>query len=618
MGLDATPEAGRCPRCGRAVAVGTPCGAARCVAAGTHGVPPEPAGAAGQGPELVGRVLGGCLVVRAVSGAVFEARDLALGRTVALKVLPAATAPGGERDAQLGRLHHPHVAAHLAPGTGGGLRWMEMEWVGPARRLSDHLAWRDAAGRAPGADDSRVARALLDAVAAARAEAVVHGRLAPEHVLLQRVTGETHHVRLVGFWSAGGPDGVGARWVAPEVRAGEPPNGGSDAYAAAALVGALVGRLPAVERVLCAAPAARPMALDALRSALGGADEPAASAPPDPPPRPVDALSDTMTLPAELRGAAGRPAARLRWATVGAAVGLCVGLAFGLHHTGAGRTDPPGSGAAVVPGEAPHPAPAARRPSHRPAGRGREAPEAGFGIPGRLDMVWRFVAGGAFAMGARDGEADEMPVRRVAVASFYLARTEVTVAQYAACVAGKGCTDARPPRDGPETRSPDQPVAGVTWRQADAFCTFVGGRLATEAEWEYAARGGALGRRYPWGDVPPDCTRAVFRDRRYVRGCGEEMPAAVCSRPRGESYHGICDLAGNVSEWVQDCERSYGADPGLGDGRDVTCVRRYRGGSFSDGPVAIRAARRGTLAVHWSADDVGIRCARSASSSDLR
>lgn len=91
----------------------------------------------------------------------------------------------------------------------------------------------------------------------------------------------------------------------------------------------------------------------------------------------------------------------------------------------------------------------------------------------------------------------------------------------------------------------DKPIDCVSWYHAQAFCIWDGGRLATEAEWEYAAGGGEEDRLYPWGAAPPDETRVVSE-------AGTVQP--VGTKPEGAARWGHLDMAGNTyGEWVYDC-----------------------------------------------------------------
>ena len=131
------------------------------------------------------------------------------------------------------------------------------------------------------------------------------------------------------------------------------------------------------------------------------------------------------------------------------------------------------------------------------------------------------------------------------VKSFQLAKTEVTNKQYKACVEAGACTPPSSYEGGD-----DQPVVNVDWNQAKAFSEWVGGRLPSEAEWEYAARSGGKERKYPWGDEEPSCERAVMNQG--GNGCGRNATWPVCSKTAGNTSQGLCDMAGNVWEWTQD------------------------------------------------------------------
>ena len=174
-------------------------------------------------------------------------------------------------------------------------------------------------------------------------------------------------------------------------------------------------------------------------------------------------------------------------------------------------------------------------------------------------------------------DADETPRRVVRLEPFRLARTPVTVEQYASFAAATG-------RAAPGGE-PRQPVTYVSHADALAFCAWAGARLPSEDEWEAAARGGDE-RLWPWGDSPPDATRALFD-----AGIGDPEP--VGSRPRGASAHGVLDLAGNVCEWV--------AEPGI-----------VRGGSFIHAAAEIRCAAREPMQPEACDHYVGFRVAGAA------
>jgi len=232
-------------------------------------------------------------------------------------------------------------------------------------------------------------------------------------------------------------------------------------------------------------------------------------------------------------------------------------------------------------------------------------------------IEWVRIEGGTFGMGSDAGSADERPVHRVRVATFELARTEVTVAQYRACVAADACAapDAGASGDWVREGRDDHPVTGVDWDQAQAFAAWAGGRLPSEAEWEYAARGGGRPQAHPWGDEAATCARAVM-DGESGDGCGRGGTWPVCSKPAGNSAQGVCDLVGNVWEWVEDAyHETYVGAPG--DGRPwltpVSAYRVLRGGSWGGAARHCRAADRGAWEPGGRFDRVGFRVARSVS-----
>ena len=190
---------------------------------------------------------------------------------------------------------------------------------------------------------------------------------------------------------------------------------------------------------------------------------------------------------------------------------------------------------------------------------------------------------------------DEAPRHRVRLTrGFWLYRTEVTIAAFR-----QFCRATRrkmPPAASVQLASPvgdrrgwqdRHPIVNVSWNDAAAYCAWAKGRLPTEAEWEYAARG-PTSRLYPWGDQTPDQSRAV-----YDKTSGGRI-ALVGSKPAGASWCGALDLAGNVWEWCSDWHGAYGSDavtdprgPSQGEQRVV------RGGSWGLDVFVLRSARRG-------------------------
>ena len=158
----------------------------------------------------------------------------------------------------------------------------------------------------------------------------------------------------------------------------------------------------------------------------------------------------------------------------------------------------------------------------------------------------------------------------VAIKTFEMSKTAVTVGQYAECVIAEGCTE---PNTGHYCNwgKPDRqlhPVNCVDWDQAQAYAKFKGARLPSEAEFEYAATSGGRNQKYPWGNNEPNSKLAVFN-------ADSTMP--VCSKPKGNTAHGLCDMSGNVWQWVQDGRTHDGSVVEGAGARRVA-----RGGSFID------------------------------------
>jgi len=232
------------------------------------------------------------------------------------------------------------------------------------------------------------------------------------------------------------------------------------------------------------------------------------------------------------------------------------------------------------------------------------------------------VPAGCLMMGSTGGDPDEQPVHRVCLRAFWIGQTEVTNAQYRACVEAGGCT---PPADRSGYDSPAQagyPVADVSWEQAAAYARWFGGSLPTEAQWEYAARG-PEGWLFPWGPAF-DGSRLNFCDQPCSVAWRDETAwdgyaglAPVGTYRGGASWVGALDLAGNAWEWTADWygETYYATLPdGAWDpsGPPAGTLRVLRGGSWFNDWRSVRASYRGWLDPEYLHPSLGFRVALPA------
>ncbi|MGB5583025.1 MAG: SUMF1/EgtB/PvdO family nonheme iron enzyme [Gammaproteobacteria bacterium] len=203
------------------------------------------------------------------------------------------------------------------------------------------------------------------------------------------------------------------------------------------------------------------------------------------------------------------------------------------------------------------------------------------------------ISPGQFVMGSAKGDPSERPAHRVTLSSpFAIGKFEVTVAQWKECVKANGCRNIPAKAD----TSDNAPIHDVSWNDAQAYVKWLSGisgqkyRLPTEAEWEYAARGGTTST-YWWGDK-------IIAGKANCKDCGNnawdpDKPADVGTFDA--NAYGIYDMNGNVWEWVNDCwHKNYKGAPANGTTweQDNCRVRVIRGGSWRNDKSYIHSASR--------------------------
>ena len=231
------------------------------------------------------------------------------------------------------------------------------------------------------------------------------------------------------------------------------------------------------------------------------------------------------------------------------------------------------------------------------------------------------IPAGTFTMGSDRRAADEKPVHKVYLDAYYIGTYEVTNAEYYEFWVET--PEHTPPKHTPEDfahlphigdwrvrakKFPNHPVVGVSWHDAQAYAEWKGMRLPTEAEWEKAARG-YTDRTWPWGNAMEPYANTSAAEDGY-----ENQLAPVGSFPKGKSYYGALDMAGNVWEWTADWYsdvyyfRSAKRNP---PGPDVGSWRVIRGGSWIDALPRCSTTFRFYLYPRLKTSFVGFRLAKT-------
>jgi len=245
---------------------------------------------------------------------------------------------------------------------------------------------------------------------------------------------------------------------------------------------------------------------------------------------------------------------------------------------------------------------------------GGRAPAAQGGAD--VGISWVTIPAGSFQMGSQGGESDEKPIHTVTLRAFEMSKTEVTVGQYRKCAEAGVCSE--PSTGGSCTWSSsseskeNHPINCVDWGQARTFAKWVGADLPTEAEWEYAARGGQS-LTYAGSNSPDDVA--------WYSSCASGGIKPVGTK-RANGY-GLHDMSGNVWEWGLDEQEDYRSAPSDGHqavGSIPTCGTKcdngaarhvIRGGSWGDGASGLRVAFRHNALPNLRNVNLGLRLRRT-------
>jgi formylglycine-generating enzyme required for sulfatase activity/class 3 adenylate cyclase len=576
-------------------------------------------------------------------GVVFKAYDRETGEIVALKVLRSEIAnqfpvvEGLKNELRIARrITHKNVCRIYDFNRSGATAFITMEFVQgeSLRRVLDRF----------GALNIRkavnVARQICDGLCEAHSQGIVHRDLKPENLMID----ESGNVKLMDFGLAhliaeGSTTAVGTpSYMAPEQLQDGPIDQRADIYSLGLVLfeiftgtAAFTDDTPAAmalkhiqdtprnpreidatipERIANAIlrclekdPANRFQSVEELQGAL--LDEAV---------RQKDRRAMWKNVSSDLRGlvAAVRKRPRAPIATAGYSVLGIVLVTAGIAFHRGGAQEPPAALEETLEFQAAPSTPEfistmeARPPEV--VTRPRKTTH-----PLRFSLFLNTVAipGGVFMMGNDNGKNDEKPQHRVKLETFQMSRTEVTNRQYLAFLEDSGYQRPQDPVFAKNylVKYPDLPVVNVSYGDAVEFCKWASKkfglpvRLPTEAEWEYAARGGSKDMAYPWGTDSP-LTHARYKDN-APRGIPTVNRTAF-----GPNGYGLYNMSGNVSEWVADFHGKHYykisavKDPG---GPGIGFKRVVRGGSWADDEMELTVTRRSTHEPSERRDDIGFR-----------
>jgi formylglycine-generating enzyme required for sulfatase activity len=257
------------------------------------------------------------------------------------------------------------------------------------------------------------------------------------------------------------------------------------------------------------------------------------------------------------------------------------------------------------------------------------------------EMTMIYIPAGEFQVGSTEAEIEaaielcrahyspcnawyymrESPLHTVVLDGFWIDQTEITNAQYQGCVDAGSCDEPITCKKGEPTYGvagkSKHPVVCVSWDDAQDYCQWAGGRLPTEAEWEFAFRGESR-FIYPWGDAfdgaklnycDVNCDQR-HADNRYDDGHPKTSP--VGNHPQDASWLGVLGMSGNVSEWVADWFSDYSPEASSNPvGPEAGSQKLVKGCSWYFHPAYCRGATRASVSPETRFDYLGFRCASS-------
>jgi eukaryotic-like serine/threonine-protein kinase len=557
-------------------------------------------------------------------GVVFRAHDPAMARDVALKVLRLD--PGlepaqmheiqlrFEREAQAaGNLNHPNIVASYERGEIGGHKFIVMEFV---EGSALHKLMSE--GPRPGLQMSlNILRQIAAGLDYAHSRGVIHRDIKPANVLLSNLGGGA---KIADFGIAkaalGGSITMSStvlgspHYMSPEQIEGRSVTGRADQWSLAVTAYELLaGRKPfdsdsiagIFQQILATQPR-DPSEFDArIPSAARTVFQRALSKSPDD--RFETCTAFVEALAAVAAGVEPAKTVAMRAAPQGgrARLGLWAGLAIAAALLASAAL------AFMLPN---HPGTVAKRVLHPQSAAVSALPvmdpslKAGqTRVNRRDDLTYVWMAPGTYRMGCSQVDIachdDETPHQVTLTRGFWIGQTEVTAQAFRHYTLAAEAAMPKSPGGNPNWKDESMPISNVSWSAASAYCTWTGGRLPTEAEWEFAARGGSDELRYG----------AIEQIAWYKGNSGAHAHAVKTLVPNA---YGLYDMLGNVWEWTADFygRDFYRASPASDPrGPQASEYRVLRGGSWLRDPADIRVSLRYPAAPGSPDQVTGMRCA---------